>query len=79
MGTQWTDGYSAEVELFLVVDGERLPLSHVRDKDITLRNGRNIPSNTAAQLVIIVDGRADVHEVVLPTGATESQDTLSYL
>ncbi len=78
MGIRWQDGYSSEVRLFLVIDGERIPLSHVSDRNIMLRNRREIPSGTEAEIVIVVDGQEETHRVFLPNGAIENEDMLSY-
>jgi hypothetical protein len=59
--------YSAEVNIYLQVNGERLPASHVGPDSITLRAAQELPPTTA-QVVLIIDGHERVRDVFLFEG-----------
>lgn len=76
MGIQWQDGgYSAEVEIFLLVDGRKLPVSHIDDKTLILREGEAVPDGPA-QVIIRIDGRENIYDVIINAG--ESTSELAY-
>ncbi len=63
MGMNWPDGgYSSEVEIYLLVDGKKVPVSHIGPDSIILRNKEFVRSGHA-EIVIIVDGVPEVHSV----------------
>ena len=65
MGIQWPEGgYSSEVEMYLLVDGRKVQLSHVGPDTIILRSDEFVP-NGHAQLIISVDGTVDTYDVIL--------------
>jgi hypothetical protein len=61
------EGYSAQVEIYLQVNGTRLAASCVGPDSITLREPRQLPP-TQAQVVIVIDGHEKVHDVFLFEG-----------
>jgi hypothetical protein len=78
MGQKWPDGYSAHVDLYLLVNGSRFPLAQVGAGSLILRQPQDIPAGTQAKLVISIDGREDIEDVVLGDGASQSQHLVPY-
>jgi hypothetical protein len=70
MGTLWTDGYTAAVAIHLDVNGAFLRVSRVGPGSLALRDTPSIAPGTPARLVVEIDGREIVHNVVLFAGAT---------
>jgi hypothetical protein len=65
MGFRWQDGgYSAEVELYLLVDGRRLPVAQVGKDFLILRDPVDVPSGYA-ELSITIDGNEQIHQIIL--------------
>jgi hypothetical protein len=67
MGFRWQDGgYSAEVQIYLIVDGRRLPVAQVGKDFLILREPADIPSGHAV-LNITIDGNEQLHDIILAT------------
>lgn len=65
MGFRWQDGgYSAEVEIYLLVDGRRLPVAQVGKDFLMLREPVDVPSGYA-ELCIVIDGNEQIHQIIL--------------
>ncbi len=77
MGTQWKDGYSAHVELTLVVDGERLPVAQVGPESIILRNARELEP-CFADLIVQIDDSVHNYRIVIYDGASQSNPIVKY-
>lgn len=76
MGIQWQDGgYSAEVEIYLLVNGRKLPVSHIDDKTLILREDEVVPDGHA-QIIIRIDGQERTYDVIINAG--ESASELAY-
>jgi hypothetical protein len=78
MGTQWKDGYSAQVDLYLHVDGKRLRLAQVGPQFLILRDQCIIPAGALAKIVIGVDGKEEEHDVVLHKGAVAGVEKVEF-
>jgi hypothetical protein len=65
MGQRWLDGYSAHVEIYLLVDGQRHDISQVGGNSFILRGAPNIPAQTAATLVIKVDDEEERQDILI--------------
>jgi hypothetical protein len=61
MGIYWKDGYSAEVEVYLDVGGERYAVERIGKSGLILRDDCSLPAGTLGKLVMVVDG--DVRNV----------------
>lgn len=68
MRQQSFDGYSAEVEIYLVIDRQRYDVAQIGSGSLILRDSHDIPPNTHAQLVMRVDGVEEVEQVFLGDG-----------
>jgi len=68
MGIQWTDGYSALVEIFLEVNGQKFNVERVGKDSITMRDPCDCQPNTRATLVIRVDDWEKRSEICLTNG-----------
>ena len=80
MGRHWIGGgYSAAVELYLLVNGNRLPLSHVGPKSFRLRSWFPIPPKTDATLLIVVDGHEEHRHVFIQHGAADGAERIEYI
>ena len=66
MGILWKDGYSAHVEIYLIVGDEHLPVAQVGPNSLILRQPSELPAGHA-QIVIKVDDHEEVHDVILGT------------
>jgi hypothetical protein len=77
MGTQWKDGYSAHVELTLVVDGERLPVAQVGPESLILRNASELEP-CFADLIIRIDDTVDNYRIAIYDGASQSNPIVKY-
>jgi hypothetical protein len=78
MGTSWAHGYSAHVELFLVVGGEKLRVAQVGPDSLILRDLRVIAPSTSAKLVINIDDHREEHDVVLFEGAAGTNEPVRF-
>lgn len=78
MGIVREFGYSASVEGFLVLKGERLRLAKTNGCTFVLADSRDLPPGTTGELVVIVDGRPDTKSVRLPDGATKETPIVRY-
>lgn len=79
MGKRWTDGYSADVELYLMVDGERYEIAQVGNHRLVMRDERSLPAGTEAILVINVDGVERRREINLCDGVPGGQQLVPYI
>jgi len=73
MGTSWETGYSSKVDIYLLVDGQRLGVAQVGPDTFFLSKPAEIPAGIQATIVIEVDGREDRHLVLLYEGASLDQ------
>jgi hypothetical protein len=78
MGFYREYGYSAEVEGFFVVDGERIRLAKTNGATFVLVEPRAIAPGTSGELLIIVDGQKDSKRVTLPDGVLPGQTLARY-
>jgi hypothetical protein len=78
MGTQHESGYSADVEGFLVFDGSRIRVAKTNGRTLVLAEPCELPADTVAQLVVIVDGKANSRLVTLPGGVFKGQTVVEY-
>lgn len=80
MGTHHEDGYSADVEGFLVVGGNtRIRLAKTNGCTVVLAEPCELAPRTEADLLVIVDGRANSRRVILPNGVVQGQTMVPYL
>jgi hypothetical protein len=78
MGIHRENGYSATVEGFFVLRGERIRLAKTNGSAFVLAEPRDLPAGTTGELLVIVDGQKDSKAVTLPEGATTGQTHVSY-
>jgi hypothetical protein len=71
MGTIWKDGYSADVNLYLVVGDEVVDIAQVGPSFLILSEKRPIES-CFAMLVVEVDHRRTEYSVLLDDASIES-------
>jgi hypothetical protein len=79
MGQRWLDGYSADVEVYLLIAGERVDVAQIGHGKLILRTPREFPPGTRATLVFTVDGQEEREEVVLCEGAANVEEPVMYL
>jgi len=70
MGQRWFDGYSADIEIFLLHGGKKFDVAQIGGGSLILRDPAPIPAGTNVTLIIRIDGR-EVSESVLLTGSAE--------
>lgn len=68
MGQRWFNGYSAEVEIYLIIDGRRYDVAQIGKGSLILRDSHEIPPSTHAKLVVKIDGVEEVEQVFLGEG-----------
>jgi hypothetical protein len=78
MGTHWNDGYSAQVDMYLVIDGDRVGVAQVGPGWFILEDDRAIPPETDAELVIAIDGRETKRRIFLHEGAIRQGTEVAY-
>lgn len=64
----WTTGYSADVELTLILNFRRVPLTAVGPHQVTARMATELAPGFG-ELEILVDGRCVAYPVELPLGS----------
>jgi hypothetical protein len=65
MGMRWQDGgYSSHVEIFLLLEGARLPVRQVGPNSLILRDPVEVPHGHA-RILVIVDGEEEIHDVII--------------
>jgi hypothetical protein len=70
--------YSARVEAYLVVAGERIVIAKTGPDAVTLVEPCELPPGTTGELEIIVDGHVDSKLVVLNDGAMSHRREVRY-
>ena len=78
MGQRWLDGYSAEVEIYLLIDGRRLDVAQIAGDTLVLRDQQVIPPETSATLVIKIDGHEEREQIFLQAGAESSEELVPF-
>ena len=69
MGQRWFDGYSADIEIYLLINGKRYDVAQIGGGSLILREPAPIPASTNARLIIRIDGHEEVEHVFLAEGA----------
>jgi hypothetical protein len=64
-----TYGHSPEIDLNLIVNDQRLPLNQVGVDFLMLRSPCEIPPRTKGQVVVTIDGRSNVRDIMVIDGA----------
>jgi hypothetical protein len=73
MGIEWDDGgYSADVKIYLFTGGQKFAVSHMTCDKLILRDNAHIP-NGHAQLLISIDGREELHDIILAVDQESSE------
>ena len=78
MALHWPDGYSAQIDAYLLVNGERYAVAQVVGGALILRQPQQIAAGTPARLVIAIDGHEKVQSIVLGEGASVGQQLVPY-
>ena len=65
MGQRWLDGYSANVEAYLLIKGERYDIAQIGGGALILRGTPDIPAATRATLVVKVDGEEERQQIMI--------------
>lgn len=72
MGKHWANGYSSYVELSLRINGKSYPLAQVGANNCILNGQARCIPGVPAEIIITVDGREEVHEVLLAESAAKT-------
>lgn len=73
MGQRWLDGYSAAVEIYLLVDGTRYDVAQIGAGSLILRGPAQIAAQTMATLVMVVDGEEERQQIVLCSNVQDEE------
>jgi hypothetical protein len=79
MGQRWLDGYSADVEIYLLIGRRRIDVAQIAGDVLVLRDSQNsIPPETIATLVVLVDGHEEREHILLRSGAESTQELVPF-
>ena len=78
MGQKWFDGYSAAVEIYLVIDGKRYDVAQIGAGSLILRDSHKIPPHTHAKLVMNLDGVEESENIFLGEGANNNEELVPF-
>jgi hypothetical protein len=78
MDTTASHGYSAQVELQLLLNGSRLPLSHVGRDMFIFREPQVIAPATVGTLLVKIDDTEKRQKVILYDGATPKSKRVNF-
>jgi hypothetical protein len=73
------NGYSSKVALTLLIDGQRLALSHVGSSRLIVRDVCDPRPPSDAELVIEVNDSAETYKVFLPFGLPGPGEFVDYI
>jgi hypothetical protein len=73
------NGYSSKVALTLLIDGQRLALSHVGSSRIVVRDDCEPQPAGDAEFVIEVNDSAETYKVFLPFGLPGPNQMVEYI
>jgi hypothetical protein len=79
MGNAWQDGYSAHVDLYLLIDGEQIGVSQVGPGWFILQDDRHLPPGSEGELVVAIDGSEKRQHVFLHHGASGRGIEVAYI
>jgi hypothetical protein len=79
MGQKWFDGYSADVEIYLLHDGSRYDVAQIGNGSLIMREVAPIPAGTMVMLVIIIDGHEVREWVNLTESANNCEQPVSFI
>jgi hypothetical protein len=65
MGQRWLDGYSAAVEVYLLIKGKRHDIAQIGGGSFILRGKHDIAAKTEATLVVVVDGIEERQQILI--------------
>jgi hypothetical protein len=78
MGVQHDDGYSADVEGFLIVGGDRMRIAKTNSSTFVLAELRALAPHVEGELLLIVDGKKHSRRVTLPNGVVAGDRLVHY-
>ncbi|HZN34637.1 MAG TPA: hypothetical protein VFB80_12505 [Pirellulaceae bacterium] len=70
-------GYSAHVEMFLILNGQQFDLGQIGPEHCIVRNPAEVPPSPG-EIVLIVDGNETRLQVYLPHGISSSSRKVAY-
>lgn len=70
MGTFWNDGYSAHVDIYLLIAGKQLSVAQVGPRELVLQQPYELAPGSSGELVIEVDGQSILYPITIPGGAS---------
>ena len=79
MGVHRENGYSASVEAFLVVNGDRIRIAKTNGRTFSLAEPCELVPGTTGDLLIIVDDEVRSKMVVLLDGAIAGETVVNYV
>ncbi|HUY91539.1 MAG TPA: hypothetical protein VMV10_22555 [Pirellulales bacterium] len=79
MGIHHEYGYSADVEGFFVIRGNRVRLAKTNGRTFVLAEPCELPPGSEGDLLTIVDGKANSRRVLIPEGVCQGQTIVKYV
>jgi hypothetical protein len=78
MGTFHKDGYSASLEIFFVLAGQRFKIAKTSRDTLTFSHPCDLPPGTEGTLSITVDGCESTRLIVLDDGVLRGDQSARY-
>lgn len=78
MGTFHNDGYSASIEAFLIIDGQKFKIAKTSRDTLTFAQPCELPPGSEGTLSITVDGCQSTRLVVLDDGVINGDQLARY-
>jgi len=78
MGIHHKDGYSADVEGYLVVNGARYRVAKTNAETFVLADPCEVPPGASAELLVIIDGISTADPIEIPAGILGGQRIVPY-
>src|SRR5436305_1648990 len=75
--THDSSSYSASVDMFLLLDNQKLPLGQLGPAHCILEQNASFPPGHG-EIVVVVDGHESRLSVYLPDGISNGQDRIAY-
>lgn len=77
MGTRWSDGYSSDIKIDLLVGGERYAIEQIGPEWFIVRDEARVPEGFA-QISIRIDSHEELLDVVLLEPISGAYQTVLY-
>jgi hypothetical protein len=78
MGVKTKDGYSSQVEIYLLIGGKKIRVAQAGPSRLVLRDLEAIPKESEGELVITVDGREYKRHAFFHEGVAAGEELVEF-